>query len=63
MSPCPATSVILVLDWANVRLLCLDSNTWIEKGRDSRQGQFLAAELAKKRDAEWTFAVFHHPLF
>jgi 3',5'-cyclic AMP phosphodiesterase CpdA len=59
----PGNERYFTLDWANVRLLCLDSNSWVQKGRDSEQGRFLARELARKRDADWTFAVFHHPLF
>jgi hypothetical protein len=51
------------LDFANAHFICLDSNEWIEKGRDSKQYDWLAADLKAKRPARWTFAVFHHPLF
>jgi hypothetical protein len=50
-------------DYASAHFICLDSNSWVEKGRDSKQGRWLVDELARKRDASWTFAVFHHSLF
>jgi hypothetical protein len=50
-------------DFANAHIVCLDSNAWIEKGRDSFQYGWLTHHLAEKRDATWTFVVFHHPLF
>jgi hypothetical protein len=50
-------------DYANAHFVCLDSNAWIEKGRDSAQYRWLTAHLAEKRDATWTFVVFHHNLF
>jgi 3',5'-cyclic AMP phosphodiesterase CpdA len=50
-------------DYANARIICLDSNAWIEKGRDSKQLQWLQEELRHERSATWTFVVFHHPLF
>jgi hypothetical protein len=59
----PGNERFYVLDFGNVRFLCLDSNTWVEKGRDSEQGRWLQEELARPRAATWTFAVFHHPLF
>jgi hypothetical protein len=49
--------------FANAEIVCLDSNSWIEKGRDSPQGKWLTEHLAAPRDATWTFVVFHHPLF
>jgi hypothetical protein len=50
-------------DFANAHLICLDSNAWIEKGRDSQQYQWLEDDLRRKRAATWTFVAFHHPLF
>jgi hypothetical protein len=50
-------------DFANAHIVCLDSNAWIEKGRDSEQGRWMREDLARKRDTTWTFVVFHHPLF
>jgi hypothetical protein len=50
-------------DYANAHIICLDSNGWIEKGRDSQQLQWLQAHLKRKRAADWTFVAFHHPLF
>jgi hypothetical protein len=51
------------LDYANAHIVCLDSNAWIQKGRDSEQAQWLREDLAKPRPGIWTFVVFHHPLF
>jgi 3',5'-cyclic AMP phosphodiesterase CpdA len=51
------------LDFANAHIVCLDSNGWIEKGRDSEQGRWLADDLARPRGTTWTFVAFHHPLF
>jgi hypothetical protein len=50
-------------DFANAHFICLDSNAWIEKGRDSEQYGWLEQHLKAKRSATWTFVVFHHPLF
>jgi hypothetical protein len=50
-------------DFGNAHFVCLDSNAWIEKGRDSEQYRWLTAHLREKRDSSWTFAVFHHSLF
>jgi 3',5'-cyclic AMP phosphodiesterase CpdA len=50
-------------DFANAHIVCLDSNTWIERGRDSEQYKWLTTHLAAPRTATWTFVVFHHPLF
>src|SRR6266852_3732833 len=50
-------------DFANAHVICLDSNGWIEKGRDSMQYEWLTAHLREKRPATWTFVAFHHPLF
>lgn len=50
-------------DYGNAHIICLDSNAWIAKGRDSKQFQWLTAHLKEKRSATWTFVVFHHPLF
>jgi hypothetical protein len=50
-------------DYANAHFVCLDSNDWIEKGRDSQQLQWLQAHLRRKRNFDWTFAAFHHSLF
>jgi hypothetical protein len=50
-------------DYANAHIVCLDSNTWIERGRDSKQYEWLAEHLKKARPATWTFVAFHHPIF
>jgi hypothetical protein len=50
-------------DYANAHIICLDSNAWIEKGRDSEQYQWLSDHLGQKREATWTLVAFHHPLF
>src|SRR5438105_11216844 len=50
-------------DYANAHIICLDSNGWIEKGRDSPQYEWLTHELRQGRGATWTFVAFHHPLF
>jgi hypothetical protein len=50
-------------DFANAHIICLDSNAWIAKGRDSKQYQWLEEHLKKKRKPAWTFVAFHHPLF
>ena len=59
----PGNEHYFEFEFANARFLCLDSNAWIEKGRDSEQGKWLTEHLARKHDALWTFVVFHHPLF
>jgi hypothetical protein len=51
------------LDFANAHIVCLDSNAWIAKGRDSQQTRWLLEDLRTKRDSTWTFVAFHHPLF
>jgi hypothetical protein len=51
------------LDYANASIVCLDSNSWIAKGRDSAQFQWMTDFLGRPRAATWTFVVFHHPLF
>jgi hypothetical protein len=50
-------------DFANAHIVCLDSNAWIQKGRDSKQYHWMADHFREQRDATWTFAAFHHPLF
>ncbi len=50
-------------DFANAHIVCLDSNSWIERGRDSKQYQWAEEHFKKKRDATWTLVAFHHPLF
>ncbi len=50
-------------DYANAHIICLDSNGWIEKGRDSQQFQWLTSHLRHRRATTWTFVAFHHPLF
>jgi hypothetical protein len=59
----PGNEHYFSLPYANADIVCLDSNSWIEKGRDSRQFQWLTDHLGKPRPATWTFVVFHHPLF
>ncbi|MFL5243299.1 MAG: metallophosphoesterase [Gemmataceae bacterium] len=51
------------LDYANAHLVCLDSNAWIAKGRDSQQYHWAQEHFKQERDATWTFVIFHHPLF
>jgi hypothetical protein len=50
-------------DYANAHIICLDSNSWIAKGRDSKQYQWLEEHLHHKRQPAWTLVAFHHPLF
>jgi 3',5'-cyclic AMP phosphodiesterase CpdA len=50
-------------DFANAHIVCLDSNAWIQKGRDSNQFHWMQDHFAVRRDATWTFVAFHHPLF
>jgi hypothetical protein len=50
-------------DYANAHIICLDSNSWIERGRDSPQLRWLEEHLREPRKATWTFVAFHHPLF
>lgn len=50
-------------DYANAHLVCLDSNAWIAKGRDSEQLKWLASDLKEKHEGDWVFVAFHHPLF
>jgi 3',5'-cyclic AMP phosphodiesterase CpdA len=50
-------------DFANARIVCLDSNGWIERGRDSKEFQWMSGYLREPRAAKWTFVAFHHPLF
>jgi hypothetical protein len=50
-------------DFGNAHFVCLDSNAWIEKGRDSQQLNWLTDHLRQPRAATWTFVAFHHPLF
>jgi hypothetical protein len=50
-------------DFANAHFICLDSNGWIEKGRDSAQYRWLESHLRQPRHATWQFAAFHHGLF
>jgi hypothetical protein len=59
----PGNEHYFAFDYANASIVCLDSNAWIQKGRDSAQVQWLTDYLGKKRPATWTFVVFHHPLF
>ncbi|MBY0528152.1 MAG: metallophosphoesterase [Gemmataceae bacterium] len=59
----PGTERFFGFDYGNAHFICLDSNAWIEKGRDSEQYRWLEEHLKKKRSATWTFVVFHHPLF
>jgi Calcineurin-like phosphoesterase/Purple acid Phosphatase, N-terminal domain len=59
----PGNKHYFALDYGSAHIVCLDSNSWIEKGRDSKQGEWLVEHLAEKRAGTWTFVVFHHPLF
>jgi hypothetical protein len=59
----PGNERYFSLEFANADIVCLNSNSWIERGRDSQQFQWLTEHLGKPRPATWTFVVFHHPLF
>jgi hypothetical protein len=59
----PGNEHYFAFDYANASIVCLDSNAWIQKGRDSAQVQWLTDYLSRKRSVTWTFVVFHHPLF
>jgi hypothetical protein len=59
----PGNEHYFSLEYASADIICLDSNSWIQKGRDSGQYRWLADHLRQPRTATWTFAVFHHPLF
>jgi hypothetical protein len=59
----PGNERYFSFDFANAQIICLDSNAWIAKGRDSKQYKWLTDHLKKKRTAAWTFVAFHHPLF
>src|SRR5262249_22839030 len=59
----PGNEHYFSLEFANTDIVCLDSNAWIEKGRDSQQFRWLTEHLAVPRRAAWTFVVFHQPLF
>ncbi len=59
----PGNERYFSFDFANAHIVCLDSNAWIEKGRDSKQYEWLADDLRKPRATTWTFVAFHHPLF
>jgi acid phosphatase type 7 len=59
----PGNERYFAFNFANADIVCLDSNAWIAKGRDSAQVKWLTEHLAAKRDATWTFVAFHHPLF
>lgn len=59
----PGNKHYFSFDYANAHFICLDSNAWIAKGRDSEQFQWLQRELRRKRETTWTFVAFHHPLF
>lgn len=50
-------------DYANAHFVGLDSNPWTARGPGSDQFAWLARHLREKRDATWTFVLFHHPLF
>jgi hypothetical protein len=59
----PGNERFFGFDYANAHIICLDSNGWIEKGRDSRQYEWLVNDLRRRRPTTWTFVAFHHPLF
>lgn len=59
----PGNERFFALDYASAHLICLDSNAWIERTRDSEQFRWLTTDLRRQRDSIWTFVVFHHPLF
>jgi len=59
----PGNERYFAFPFANARLICLDSNSWIARGRESEQYKWLEEELKRPTDAAWTFVAFHHPLF
>jgi hypothetical protein len=59
----PGNERYFAFDYGNAQIVCLDSNAWVAKGRDSTQYKWMEEQLKKKRAATWTFVVFHHPLF
>ncbi|MCS6977099.1 MAG: fibronectin type III domain-containing protein [Gemmatales bacterium] len=59
----PGNERYYTFDFANARFICLDSNDWIQKGRDSEQYRWLKEQLGEPYGGDWKFAVFHHPLF
>lgn len=59
----PGNERYYTFQFANAHFICLDSNGWIEKGRDSKQYKWLEEKLAEVPGTDWTFVVFHHPLF
>jgi hypothetical protein len=59
----PGNERYFSFDFANAQIVCLDSNAWIARDRDSKQYQWAQDHLKKKRNATWTFVAFHHPLF
>ena len=57
----PGNEHFFGFDYANAHIICLDSNAWIEKGRDSPQYEWLASHLKEPRPATWTFVAFQQP--
>jgi 3',5'-cyclic AMP phosphodiesterase CpdA len=59
----PGNERYFSLDFADLHLVVLDSNSWGKSARESEQFAWLQADLAKPREARWTAVAFHHPLF
>ncbi|MCZ6680117.1 MAG: metallophosphoesterase family protein, partial [Candidatus Poribacteria bacterium] len=60
----PGNEVYYSFDYANVHMICLDSNkgsTPYQKG--TPQYEWLINDLKANQDAEWIFVYFHHPIF
>lgn len=59
----PGNERYFSFNYGNACIVCLDSNAWLEQGRDGLQHQWLEKTLHAPRDVTWTFVTFHHPLF
>ena len=60
----PGNEVYYSFDYANVHIICLDSNSgstpYVE---GTPQYKWLIKDLEANQDAEWIFVFFHHPIF
>jgi hypothetical protein len=59
----PGNERFFSFDFANAHLVGVDSNSWIQRGRDSQQYKWMEEDLKAVRDTAWSFVYFHHPLF
>ena len=60
----PGNEVYYSFDYANVHIICLDSNrgsTPYQAG--APQYEWLIEDLEANQDADWIFVYFHHPIF